>query len=638
MREALIRVLGSERALMAGIFALTVAHSLPHLTTNPPLSYDEGYIVQAPWNLVERGFYGTADQAGSWLFDPHLTTGPTVTLPAAAVFALAGTGMLQARVVAVVYAGLAAVAFYALLRLAGGRFVATLGALLFSLSLYPYNRVLLGEVAGLFWVFVGARIWLVRPPTAEARVPLALAGVALGLAALSKLALAPIALGALAGHWLLMRFTSLPRPPLVGLLLPIGAALVPLSLWYGFQVAVLGVEGVLDRFMVMGDYREQMVDLSPDRLARNAAVAADALPPGLRLWAVPAALLAAVRLTQGAARSAVASFLFLLTLLGAVYYLLSIGWPRYGFWAAVGISGLAALLVHPFLGEIDRAAGLVRTRVQRGLVLGAFVALPAFWTGGLLGPPEDHAGTVVRFVEERTGRTGARLGTAEWELDFVAGRRFSHPPTYVATVAPATKAMTLDRTWQEVDWVVVGPIGRIFGAGERLRASFAFTEVFRSGPYVVFQRQLGDRPGWSWDTAGATRTPPLTQAAGQVFRAEGCVLDEVRVLLAGDGVSNHASVFLRLFESPEAETPLAIRELPGSAILENRWYSFPLDQVEVKSGRLYYFELVSFPVPGQEVPTAWYTSSHDLYPPGDWHLGNTRMDGVLYFGVVAHNR
>ncbi len=670
MKRHLSRVLTPDVAIAAWAFLFTVAHSLPNLTVNPPLSYDEGYIIQAPWNLVLDGFYGTADGLDPWLFDPHLTTGPTVTIPVAAVFAAAGAGTAEARAVTVVYAGLATAAFYLLLRLASGRFVAALGALLLALSLYPYNRVLLGEAAALFWLFVGARLWLGRHRAMSVQL---LAGLAFGLAGLTKLALAPIALGAVAGHWALVRFTSGPEEEgrrVSTLLVTIAAALAPLAAWYGTQVLLMGPAETLDRIFVIGDYRMQVIDPSPERLMKNLAGLVDTVPFGLRFWAVPAVLLAVMMTVRGAGRP-VTSFLLLVTLLGGLYYLFSVGWPRYGFWVVVGLTGLIALLAQQFFAhgailtgsrgprpEHGEAGGgrvssqrvragwkacptgfpaaLLGARGQQALVLVAFLAAPIAWNVNLLNAPEDHLGNVAAFLQPRLGPQ-EKLGTVEWELDFMAGRRFIHPPTYVATAQPALMGSAVERTWRKVDWVVTGPMGGFLGGEERLGAAGPFTEVFRSGPYGVFRRHRGGLPGWFWDSAGATRTPLLTTPAGQVFRAGSSTLDEIRVLLAADGARNSAPVYLRLYRGPSAEAPFFARGLPGREISENRWYSFPMEMLQVTPGHDYYFDLVSFPGPNQRAPTAWYNVSADHYPFGEMRVEGQPEAGDLYFGVIEYS-
>ena len=159
-RSAWRALLHRDAILVEALFLLTLCIGIPNLEHNPPLSYDEGYVLQAPHNLLTRGFYGTWAKSWNLPFDTYTSTGPTVLLPVAASFAIFGEGVVQARMVVVIYGALAAAAGYALFRLTLSRGLAFLAALLLSLSLYPYQRSVLGEVPGLFWLLLGCWLWL----------------------------------------------------------------------------------------------------------------------------------------------------------------------------------------------------------------------------------------------------------------------------------------------------------------------------------------------------------------------------------------------------------------------------------------------------------------------------------------------
>lgn len=87
-------VLGVLVALHATVFFATMFIS--------PIGFDEGFILQAPLNLVQGNGYSTEDwQFGGdrLLFDAIVSTGPLVEMPVALSFLIFGTSIEAARIV-----------------------------------------------------------------------------------------------------------------------------------------------------------------------------------------------------------------------------------------------------------------------------------------------------------------------------------------------------------------------------------------------------------------------------------------------------------------------------------------------------------------------------------------------------------
>lgn len=637
-----------EKLLVGLVMLLTLAHGLPNLAFNPAISWDEGYILQGPLNLLRAGIYGTSTVDGAQPFDPYLSTGPTVLLPIFGSFLLLGDGVAQARLVVLLY-GMACVAvFYGIVRLCASRGVALIAALLLSLSLYPYHRTALGEAPGFFWLLLGGWLWLRALLGGPRLAILAMAGLSFGLAALTKQALAPIAAVTLLGSWSLAHLSVRQtdqggeRPAVRSLLVPLALLPVPLVAWYALQMSLLGLDTVLERMSGLSGYQSQFVELSWGRLQQNLSAATSSLPDGLAPWIAPAALLTLAQLLRGRLSSPARNFLPVLAVVCFGYYLLSVGWPRYGFWALAASTGLIAALAPLFLQEagsfgLDRGNRLAQAGVP--VLLGvALLAYPAYWTGTSLLRGDQEAPATARFVMEQTD-ADELLGTTEWEIDFLTKMRFKHPPTYIATTPPEVVERTFDWSWPGVDWVVVGPIGRYLGAEVRLASNPRFIERFKTGPYRVFQRTQGPAPGWLWSREGATATAPLSPESpvGQTFVAAYDVLNRVRVLLSGDGYRNNASVRVAVYDNLATLTPLATTELPGREIIENRWYGVTFTPTRLIRGKSYYLELTAQPLPGQRAPTAWYNDTVDHYPGGSWYLERRLRAGDLYFGVIGHN-
>jgi 4-amino-4-deoxy-L-arabinose transferase-like glycosyltransferase len=135
----------------------------------PTSWYDEGIHLQVSKNLALSGRYGIQSSEGFRYFDPLVTTGPTVTLPIAIVFGLAGVSLLWARAVIVIYALLTVLVYFLVVEKLfklNTAVVATL--LLISLSasfddisgsFLALSRMDMGEVPAIFWMLVGSLLW-----------------------------------------------------------------------------------------------------------------------------------------------------------------------------------------------------------------------------------------------------------------------------------------------------------------------------------------------------------------------------------------------------------------------------------------------------------------------------------------------
>ena len=87
------------------ILIFFVATTLP-IVGEKPLEYDEGWNLQAPFQLSQTGTYGSFGsifEGKDETFDPYLSTGPVVSLPIAIGFRLFDVGIVQARVVMMLF-------------------------------------------------------------------------------------------------------------------------------------------------------------------------------------------------------------------------------------------------------------------------------------------------------------------------------------------------------------------------------------------------------------------------------------------------------------------------------------------------------------------------------------------------------
>ncbi|HLE82196.1 MAG TPA: hypothetical protein VJA25_13040, partial [Dehalococcoidia bacterium] len=397
------------------------------------------------------------------------------------------------------------------------------------------------------------------------------------------------------------------------------------------------------RILTIGEYQPQMLGPSWSRIADNVRALPSVLPSGLLPWVASGLLLAILRFIQGGFRVPAASFLLVFMGTSTAWYLLSVGWSRYSFWAACAAVILVAPLARLFLPAGQGKQGTRWKELSMPFASGA-VGITLLFPFGVsaftsLGLGDEEVQRTAGFLNERADQEEV-LGSTEKELDFLTRRLFRYPPTFVATVSKDAVQKKFDWNWPGVDWVVIGPIGRFLGAETQLQNNPHFVERFAGRSYRVFQRYAGPPPGWLWSRRGATASPPLIEGSlvGQSFRAPYGMITEIRVLLAGEGRGNNAAVRLALYASRESPSPLAVATIPGAEIVENKWYTFHVGRVRLGKGSEVYFELTSYPQPDEVPISAWFNSSEDHYPDGQWYRNRQPQPGDLYFGVLGDNK
>ncbi|WP_157155321.1 glycosyltransferase 87 family protein [Diaminobutyricimonas sp. LJ205] len=224
---------------------LTTSYLLDVYVT--PLGFDESYVLQAPVNLINgSGYASTNWSAGGEpvLFDPLLSTGPTVLLLNAGMFAVFGVSIEAARWAMLPFAVLAVAMTWIVGRRVAGRWggVAALVALLALKSSVDYPATVvfgLGDAIGEFPAAALILAAIVLLPRSRF-----LSGVALGLAVITKL-IAALAVPAVALAALLIIPGTLSRAwrtrfASVGLLA--AGFVAPLALWEAIKLFSLGLQ------------------------------------------------------------------------------------------------------------------------------------------------------------------------------------------------------------------------------------------------------------------------------------------------------------------------------------------------------------------------------------------------------------
>jgi 4-amino-4-deoxy-L-arabinose transferase-like glycosyltransferase len=211
---------------------------LPNLDVYPWAAPDEMHHLGVAKNLAEYGRYASGSpEAGFKDFEPFDSVGPTVIVPIAAVFRMAGVSVQHARLVMAVYFLLFLVAVYFF---AEGRWLpeydsasaAVMATLAFS-SVY-LGRTLYGEVPAMAFLLLGNLAWqrALKSPR-PVRWGL-LAGFLLGLMVLTK-TLFLLIVFPLATVWLL-DWTSVRKIRWAHIWPPALAVLLVLSAWSVVQM------------------------------------------------------------------------------------------------------------------------------------------------------------------------------------------------------------------------------------------------------------------------------------------------------------------------------------------------------------------------------------------------------------------
>jgi 4-amino-4-deoxy-L-arabinose transferase-like glycosyltransferase len=174
------------------------------LNIYPAPWYDEGSHLHVAKNLALNGIYADYSSEGIRYYGPAVGVGPTVMLPVAALFKIAGVSIPLARVMIAVYAGLALLVLYLLGRQLADARLGIVAVVLLVLApgvefIFAARNVL-GEVPGLFFVLAGFWLWL--KPGKRSLLQLVGVGILMGLAAITKNQYALIVLPGLLLAWI----------------------------------------------------------------------------------------------------------------------------------------------------------------------------------------------------------------------------------------------------------------------------------------------------------------------------------------------------------------------------------------------------------------------------------------------------
>jgi 4-amino-4-deoxy-L-arabinose transferase-like glycosyltransferase len=470
--------------------------TLANLATYPTMSgWDEGAYLQMSRNLARYGEYATRNGDVYERLTPAGGTGPTLIVPVALALQLGGDRLLAARSVAVIYALIAIIGVYLLLRQIAGWPAAVVGVLLFVVAgdstsdmLWAFRQVLAEAPAFAFimfgmWAWVkswqGSRGWLIA------------SGILIALAVVTKnqflWLLGPgFALVTIVDRLYYRRLSWIHG------LVPVGGAIVGYGSWFLLSLWIVGPvarPAYLEALWALATATGANGDL--ERWFHSVKV----------FFKNPQSAIAVVAIAYGLyssrERSSRGLTRLMLSVFAAVgvleFFAMAIPYPRY-LYAPLGFALMCGALL------IDDLACWVASRWHssmplRAIVIGLLVVLIAGprimqHIQRILTTNDTSAERFAAVLDEMVP-AGSKVMTWEWEVEFFSQSKFVHPPNRLFPAMLDALDERIDpiiyqpRVPPDVKYLVIGPFGYwVFESALKQRPYRLLTNI---GEYHLYQ-------------------------------------------------------------------------------------------------------------------------------------------------------
>uniref|UniRef100_A0A7C1FJ63 Glycosyltransferase RgtA/B/C/D-like domain-containing protein n=1 Tax=Caldilinea aerophila TaxID=133453 RepID=A0A7C1FJ63_9CHLR len=511
----------AKRLLVAGVTLFILFLFFYNLTDYPKTWFDEGSHLHVPKALVTMGVYADYSSEGLRHYGPTIGVGPTVMLPIAATFQLFGLGLLQARLVMVVYLAAATLLMGLLARrLLGLRSALVATALLLTMpaiGMVEYGRQVLGEVPGLAFMAAGFLLWFARWRRSR-WWELVLVGLLLGLSVVTKYQyLLVLGLSLLAAWGMNLLFFKLPQR---FFLIPGVVTALVFGAWQMFTLVYLGPATIGENLAMLRESAAGAAAVFSPTLMKRAV--GELFSAKSFLWTLFPALLyggyALLRpsdklhpsdktnLSQEQRQQL--AILYLLSLINLAWYVLaSVSWLRYAFLGLAFSTFFVAWMFRDLTanfspGQLWQAAQRGRRAVSYGgllllLWLGAMIAAPAARLSWMIAsaPPDDSI--QMAAVMNREVPLNALVETWEPQMGFLTDHRYHYPPQWLLNRAvrqvwlgETPVAELYDFTELAPDFVLIGEFGRWVDVYpvERLQQA-GYEQVEMLGQFELYRRR-----------------------------------------------------------------------------------------------------------------------------------------------------
>lgn len=476
----------------------------------PPLWWDEGWTLSVARNWLETGHYMRL-LAGTLV--PHgLEAAPTLTGAVYLAFKFFGIGVVQARMVGVLYTVAALTVFYLLARGLYDRKIA-LAALLIStftpsyIELIPvyFGRQVLGEMPAMCFLFLGYGAFLVL----QGRhilwilVPVTFWSVALG----TKAQVLPFWICSMLFPAAMLLYRRAWRSCLRFVFACAGSLI-------GSQLLLRSWQYLLwpdtPNGAISGLYEVTAAVTSiPSRLFALVVLVLFGLPTLAGLCQAACSVVAQKHCLEEPRESVRLSLLALAASWFAWFVLFSVGWIRYLFPATFIGSIFVAAMIHDWTGGFDISYTTRRVLDFRGdrftleavraLLVAGFLVTSVPRTAMALYKTyvvdaDSSAQQTADFLNTRT-HPGALIETYDSELFFLLNRHYQYPPDSAHVQLIRRTFLYEDNTRIEYDplaanpdYLVVGPHSKQWKLYEPVLATGAFRLLQSYSRYRIYER------------------------------------------------------------------------------------------------------------------------------------------------------
>ena len=504
-RPNLLMGVAWRRAAMAVAITIFVFLAVFNLTSFPTTWFDEGSHLHVPKTLIRFGTYADYSSEGFRYYGPTIGVGPTVMLPIAAAFRLFGIGLLQARVVMVVYLLAAVYVFYRLANMLGGQRLAWVTTALLvtsrGVALLENGRQVLGEVPGFFFLVAGLVLWFAAWEKASWK-RLALVGLLAGLAVVTKYQYLLILVPTLGLAWLanLIYYRTTPQRVFI---VPGLVAGVCFALWQVYMILYLGPATASENLAALRTATAGAALVFSPALMKRGLEQLLSLKVYLFLL-LPALVYGFTRILPRRRDAQQWGILFVLIGVNFVWYVVaSISWLRYAFLGLAVSSLFIARFVHDLtngfqLDLVLRQGKTIAWKPVLRLALLAWLAVtlvvPLGQTARQIILPEANMPAMMAAYLDAHIPRDKLIETWEPEMGFLTDHNYHFPPALLLNKAVgyiwlggATPAQSYDFVQtQHPAYVLVGGFARWVNLypADVLAASYHL--VTRIGGYELY--------------------------------------------------------------------------------------------------------------------------------------------------------
>ncbi|WP_129674411.1 glycosyltransferase family 39 protein [Candidatus Chloroploca sp. Khr17] len=486
-----------EQIALVALVILVLFLAFVNLPYAPRTWFDEGSHLHVPKTLVNYGVYADISSEGFRYFGPTIGVGPTVMLPVALAFQLGGVGLVQARLVIVLYMAIALLALFLLARRLHGLRIALLTLVLILASrtlrfegMVEYGRQVLGEVPGIAFLSLGLLAYVqgILRPAHATRYAL-LAGAAFGLALVTKnqfVLIVPPTLALLAlldwryfrvGNWWLR-------------LAPPAMAVAAFGAWMVIMLTFFGPDGFAANYAKTRQAAGGAIFVFEFEASRRAVVYLIQVYGGLL---IPGLLYSLWRCRQRTPQALAELAPTLMACLWIAWFVVSLGWARYAF-PAVILGSLAVARLAADTIQMLHARRLTWPTRAAVAYLGLIILIPLSLTIRTLLSPDDSTHRMAAYLNANIPQNIV-IETWEPEIGVLSDHRFHYVPTEL--LDPAVRhvwsggpPVVYDGLDAQPQYVLAGPFSAYTQIYPLEILQRDYTVRFVAEPYVLLERTI----------------------------------------------------------------------------------------------------------------------------------------------------